>query len=109
MQIEQTFRDTKNGRWGLGLTCSQTRRKDRLECLLLIGSLACYALWIIGVTARCAGYHVEYGSKRKAASALSILSLARWWIDEFPDLDIPTALVDDALDILSSIAKQASI
>ena len=109
MQIEQTFRDTKNGRWGLGLSYSQTRRKDRLECLLLIGALACYALWIIGITARFAGYRVEYGSKCKGASALSILSLARWWIDEFPDLAIPTALVDDALHILSSMAKQASI
>ena len=109
MQIEQTFRDTKNGRWGLGLTYSQTRKQDRLECLLLIGALACYALWIIGITARYAGYRVEYGSKRKAASALSILSLARWWIDEYPDLEIPKALVDDALDILSSMGKQASI
>jgi hypothetical protein len=109
MQIEQTFRDTKNGRWGLGLIYSQTRRQDRLECLLLIGALACYALWIIGITAQYAGYRVEYGSKRKASSALSILSLARWWIDEFPNFQIPTALVADALDILASMAKQASI
>ncbi|MBV8635910.1 MAG: IS4 family transposase [Burkholderiaceae bacterium] len=108
MQIEQTFRDTKNERWGLGLTNSQTRRQDRLECLLLIGALACYALWVIGITAKYAGYRVEYGSKRKAASALSILSLARWWIDEFPDLHIPPGLVTDALDILASMAECSS-
>lgn len=108
MQIEQTFRDTKNGHWGLGLAHSQSRRRDRLECLLLIGALACYALWVIGITAKYAGYRVEYGSKRKAASALSILSLARWWVDEFPDLRIPPALAADALDILASMVIRAS-
>ena len=108
MQIEQTFRDTKNGRWGLGLAHSQSRRRDRMECLLLLGALACYALWVIGITAKYAGYRIEYGSKRKAATALSILSLARWWIDEFPDLHVPPTLAIDALDILASMAIRAS-
>ncbi|HEY8094951.1 MAG TPA: IS4 family transposase [Methylobacter sp.] len=88
MQIEQPFRDTKDEHWRLGLAHSQSRRRDRLESLLLIGALACYALWITGITAKYAGYRVEYGSKRKAVSALSILSLARWRVDEFPDIQI---------------------
>jgi hypothetical protein len=49
-----------------------------LECLLLIGALACYALWIIGMTAKYAGYRVEYGSKRKVATALSNEA----WVDK---------------------------
>jgi hypothetical protein len=44
MQIEQTFRDIKNHRWGLGLSHSPTRLPNRLASLLLIGALACYAL-----------------------------------------------------------------
>lgn len=44
MQIEQTFRDIKNPRWGLGLSDSQTRQPARLANLLLMSALACYAL-----------------------------------------------------------------
>ena len=51
MQIEQTFRDVKNSRWGLGLSESQTRKPKRLTILLLIAALACYALWLIGLAA----------------------------------------------------------
>lgn len=59
-------------------------------------------------TAKYSGYRVEFGRKRKAVSALSILSMARWWIDEFSDFQIPSPLVDDALDILASMAIWAS-
>ena len=52
MQIEQTFRDIKNHRWGLGLSHRQTRMPNRLASLLLIGVLACYALWLIALTVR---------------------------------------------------------
>jgi hypothetical protein len=109
MQIEQTFRDTKNPHWGLGLTSSQTRKADRLANLLLIGALACFALWIVGLAAKCTGYRIEYGSKAKAAQALSIISLARWWIADFPTTPIPRALVDDSLDILGSTALLALV
>nr|WP_315476059.1 transposase [uncultured Undibacterium sp.] len=60
MQIEQTFRDIKNHRWGLGLSHSQTRMPNRLAILLLIGALACYALWLIALTVRESGYHYTY-------------------------------------------------
>lgn len=82
MQIEQSFRDVKNARWGLGLSLSQTTRPDRLAILLLIGALAMFALWLIGLMTQARGYRVNYGSRAKAASALSIISLARWWLGE---------------------------
>lgn len=82
MQIEQTFRDLKNPRWGMGLSRTQTRCRKRLTILLVIGALAMYALWLIGLAARAAGYRIEYGSKKKAAQTLSIISLARWWLQE---------------------------
>jgi predicted small integral membrane protein len=52
MQIEQSFRDVKNPRWGLGLSLSQTTRPERLAILLLIGALAMFALWLIGLVAQ---------------------------------------------------------
>jgi hypothetical protein len=82
MQIEQTFRDLKNPRWGLALSHTQTRNPQRLAVLLLIGALAMYALWLIGLAARASGYCIEYGSRKKAKNTLSVISLAQWWLRE---------------------------
>jgi predicted small integral membrane protein len=82
MQIEQSFRDVKNPRWGLGLSLSQTTRSDRLAILLLIGALAMFALWLIGLAAQARGYRVNFGSRAREASTLSVISLARWWLGE---------------------------
>lgn len=82
MQIEQSFRDVKNPRVGLGLSLSQTTRPDRLVILLMIGALAMFACWLIGLIAQARGYRASFGSRAKAASALSIISLARWWLGE---------------------------
>ena len=79
MQIEQSFRDAKNIRLGLGLSASQTRQLGRLATLLLIGALVYYALWLIGLALRSIDYRIEFGSRKKAATALSVISLARWW------------------------------
>ena len=82
MQIEQSFRDVKNPRWGLGLSLSQTTRPDRLAILLLIGALAMFALWLIGLAAQARGYRVNFGSSARMGSTLLIISLARWWLEE---------------------------
>lgn len=83
MQIEQTFRDLKNPRWGLALSHTQTRCPKRLAVLLIIAALVIYALWIIGLAARTTGYRIEYGSKKKKPYTLSVISLARCWLQEF--------------------------
>lgn len=82
MQIEQTFRDLKSPQSGMGLSSSQTRQPKRLEALLLIAALLAYVLWLIGLVARRSGYRVCYGSRKKASTTLSILSLARHWLLE---------------------------
>ena len=83
MQIEQTFRDLKCPQWGMGLRTSQTRTKNltRLSNLVLIATLAAYALWLIGLAAKGANVVLEYGSRQKAATTSSILTLARYLID----------------------------
>jgi hypothetical protein len=100
MQIEQTFRDVKNPRWGLALSESQTRNPQRLAALLLLGALACYALWLIGLALRLGGYRIEFGSRKKAAQALSILSLARWWMAENPQTKLSRWQIDTAQTML---------
>lgn len=82
MQIEQTFRDLKNPQWGLGLSDSQTRKQHRLTVFLLLAALITYVLWLIGLAAAKTGYQVQYGSKKKAPTTLSISSLAQSWYDD---------------------------
>jgi hypothetical protein len=104
MQIEQTLRDVKNSRWGLGLSESQTRQPKRLGILLLIAALACHALWLIGLAVRSSGYRIEFGSRKKAAKALSIISLARWWMAENETIRLSRRQLNDALILLCSMA-----
>jgi hypothetical protein len=104
MQIEQGFRDVKNPRWGLGLSESQTRKPQRLAILLLIGALVCYALWLIGLAIRESGYRIEFGSRNKAAKALSVISLARWWMAENKTTQLSRRQIYAAMTSLRSMA-----
>lgn len=51
MQIEESFRDLKSHRYGMGFEDSQTRKAERLEMLLLIHALAQWVMWIVGLAA----------------------------------------------------------
>jgi hypothetical protein len=55
MQIEETFRDAKNRRWGFGLRFAHCRTAARLAMLLLIGALATLVLWLCGLHAQAHG------------------------------------------------------
>ena len=103
MQIEQTFRDLKNVQWGMGLSSSQTRKNHRLAILLLIAALLGFALWLIGLAARRNGYWIGYGSRKKASTTLSILSLARHWILETNQKNLLRRQLDDAVIELTSM------
>ena len=82
MQIEQTFRDSKNANRGMGLSMTQSCDLDRLAVMLLLGALLSFSLWLIGLAAVQAGYTIGYGSKKNALTTFSILSLARHWCCE---------------------------
>lgn len=60
MQIEEAFRDIKSTRYGIGFEINGTRSAKRLQLLLLIGMLANFILWILGVVARVTEQHWEY-------------------------------------------------
>lgn len=51
MQIEQSFRDLKSHRYGVGFEDSLTRTHDRLATLLLILALASFVAWMAARTA----------------------------------------------------------
>ena len=61
----------------LNIKESLTRNKFRLEILLLIGFLATYCLWLLGVVAERQQYHLRYQSNTtKTRRVLSVIFLA---------------------------------
>ena len=57
MQIEQTFRDMKSSRYGLGLDKNQTRKTKRLTILILLSTVASFLLTMIGLAAETLNLH----------------------------------------------------
>lgn len=109
MQIEQTFRDLKCPRSALGLRTCQTRSASRIAMLLLIGALASYALWIIGLTMGRDGAAIHYGSAMKSQSTMSIVGLAMFWLDHDPHLKISRRQLATSLDELRSLIAKFKI
>jgi len=78
MQIEETFRDLKDERWGFGLAQARCYQHGRREVLLLIGALTLLALWLTGLAARAQGWmrHFQANTERRHA-VLSLVFLGR--------------------------------
>ena len=60
MQIEEAFRDLKNHRYGFSFRDCLTRKRDRLENLLLIGALATFAAGLVGKVVEMRNMHQRY-------------------------------------------------
>lgn len=82
MRIEQSFRDLKNERLGLGFSDSRSHSVDRLEILLLIAHLTSWLMRLIGECAQQQQMQKYFQSapclKHKE---ISVLTLARRVID----------------------------
>lgn len=59
MQIEESFRDMKNGRSGFGFRDSRTNSANRLAILMLINTLAQLAVWLTGQAGQTRQLHRE--------------------------------------------------
>lgn len=101
MQIEESFRDLKCTRYGLGFELNLSRSRERLAALLLIAALAFFVLWLIGSQALARGLQFHYQSNtRHSRPALSVFNLAclivrhavnRLLPRALPHLDLPLA------------------
>ncbi len=60
MQIEESFRDNKSARYGLGLDWQRSKCPERLAVLVLIGTLAHTLLIFIGLSGVSAGLHRQF-------------------------------------------------
>lgn len=76
MQIEETFRDTKNPRFGMSLVHARPTREDRADVLLLLGSLAHLCALLLGIAAEAAkldrGYQANTLVSRRVLSLVTI-------------------------------------
>lgn len=62
MQIEETFRDTKNPRFGWSLQHARYRSTRRIDTLFLLIALAMLAVMLLGSAAEAANRHLGYQS-----------------------------------------------
>jgi Transposase DDE domain len=78
MQIEETFRDTKNQRFGWCLRQVRSSSQERLAALLLLCALAMLAVTLIGMTAEGMGLHRAFQANTVRRRVLShfVLGLA---------------------------------
>ena len=60
MQIEEAFRDQKSQTYGLGSDAHRTKKKGRLEVLLLLAALANWLHYMLGLAAELAGKHRSF-------------------------------------------------
>lgn len=86
MRIEQSFRDTKNMRIGLGLESARSRSAARFEMLLLLAHLASFVQRLIGESAK-AQQQLELrfmATRRTGRREISVLTLGRRILDSAP-------------------------
>jgi hypothetical protein len=83
MQIEESFRDTKNAKLGVSLEFANSRSPERFDILLLIGALMIYILWCTGFVAEQLNYHQSLQANTvKDRRVLSHVYLGRMVIDD---------------------------
>ena len=107
MKIEQSFRDTKNTRVGLGLENARSRSGARFEMLLLIAHLASFVQRLIGERAREQQLELQFmATRRKDRKEISVLTLGRRILNAAPD-EISKLLPWDAIPPLTRQAAFA--
>jgi hypothetical protein len=85
MQIELGFRDLKSHRYGQAFEDSLTRKRERIEILLMLHALAVFAAWLAGMAAEAEQYQDKlnpYPARRRLYSVVRIgwEALARDWL-----------------------------
>jgi hypothetical protein len=92
MQIEETFRDEKNPRFGWSLCHARSKFPKRYEVLLLIGALGLIAMTVLGLAAEDAGLHRSHQANTiRTRRVLSFFVLARYLVQAEDEERLPKA------------------
>lgn len=108
MQIEETFRDIKNGRWGPGMEYARSVNQERLENLLLIGTLGTFVPWLNGVVVKAKGWAKHFqANTEKRHTVLSLLFLGKRLLNDkrfkYGRRDMATAFKDISIMIQKQV------
>jgi hypothetical protein len=106
MQIEETFRDAKNHRFGWSMGNVRLSTPQRTAVLLTLAALAILVVTLIGIAAERRGVHRAYQANTERRRVLSYLVLAGALVRRnAPDLCSP----DDLLSALASIPTKVNL
>ena len=97
MQIEESFRDLKSERFGLGFSANRSTQKNRLGVLLLVACLASFVLRLIGEVGKAKQMDFQFQSNtRRSRPVLSVITLALQLVQHgmaaFPPRELGAAL-----------------
>ena len=73
MQIEESFRDLKSPRFGFGMRYSNSKKAERVDILLLIATLATFALWLSGLAAEINNWRAKIQACTRKRRTLSVV------------------------------------
>lgn len=94
--IEETFRDTKDVHFGMGLKATHIGDSSRRDRLLLLGAIAHALLTLLGAAGERAGLDRLLKANTNKERQLSLYNQGRFWYDALPNLP------DDRLGVLMS-------
>lgn len=109
MQIEESFRDLKDDRWGFGLALARSHSVQRRQVLLLIATLAVLQLWLVGLAAKAKGWsrHFQANTERRR-EVLSVIFLAREVL-RHPGYTLSGETIGAAFDALRRQLQQQAV
>jgi hypothetical protein len=107
MQIEETFRDAKSHRWGLGLRYCRCGDVERMQVLLLVAALATLMLWLAGLGAHARDWTRRFQANTvRTCSVLSTIFLGRHLMLRAPH-SLPSSAFDAAWHELKRLVALA--
>ena len=108
MQIEETFRDQKNVRWGMSLRYARCHDGERMQILLLIAALASMLQWLFGSLAQRAGLAARFqANTERRRTVLSTVFLGQQVLMRLGH-PLPEFALDDALLELQLLIPDAA-
>ncbi len=84
--IEESFRDTKDPRFGMGLSATHVGRTDRRDRLLLIGALAQALLTLLGAAAEEVGLDRRLKANTVKHRTVSLFNQGWFWYGAIPKM-----------------------
>ncbi len=105
MQIEETFRDLKNTRNGLGLRHCRSFNTGRLNIALLIAALAMLVLWLFGIAAKQQKLHYSFQSNTEKHRNVLSNFIIGWQVLIQNEIQFN---IKDLLDALATIISLAT-